>query len=407
MITERKTMRKTTLSSVDGGGKNIGAGVEVVKTTDSVDHWDFLDQIEVPMWADLSICDLTNDESNDSWFDIIHQFHQCSSSQLLSTIFHPNSITIQEPPSPKLPPSVSKSRGKNYKTKAWGQRNNLTTSNKQHPVKTLTMKSSRSTGSSNNTKPNSIKTPKVSSSCESGLTNNTSRPKLSKPKPSLCSFSSQEQEKEGSAMSTVTSNRNEHHEKKGLEVSKSNQSSEFLTSLRNNLRRSCATRPAVRVVRCSEGGLKSSSRKSSVASSSSSLNQCKDAQNKPRVLNVTKEAPAQNVRNLSKSNKQGSISNIHASKVQQHTSIGKVLMPRKVNEQNQKIGKEAEKRFGIKKVASAKIVTCQKGIISSDKGGQSTGNVQKKNGSKKLISLKEKTNTQNRDKDTSRKVYFR
>ncbi|KAL7584272.1 uncharacterized protein LOC111895449 isoform X1 [Lactuca sativa] len=393
MITERKNMRKTALSSVDGGGKNIGAGVEAVKTTDSVDHWDFLDQIEAPMWADLSICDLTNDESNDSWFDIIHQFHQCSSSQLLSTIFHPNSITIQEPPSPKLPPSVSKSRGKNYKTKAWGQRNNLTISNKQHPVKTLTMKSSRTTGSSNNTKPNSIKTPKVSSSCESGVTNNTSRPKLSKPKPSLCSFSSQEQEKEGSAMSSVTSNRNEHHEKKGLEVSKSNQSSEFLTSLRNNLRRSCATRPAVRVVRCSEGGLKSSSRKSSVASSSSSsLNQCKDAQNKPRVLNVTKEAPAQNVRNLTKSNKQGSISNILASKLQV--------------QQNQMIGKEAEKRFGIKKVASTKIVTCQKGIISRDKGAQSTGNVQK-NGSKKLISLKEKTNTQNRDKDTSRKVYFR
>ncbi|CAI9303675.1 unnamed protein product [Lactuca saligna] len=392
MITERKTMRKTALSSVDGGGKNISAGVEAVKTTDSVDHWDFLDQIEAPMWADLSKCDLTNDESNDSWFDIIHQFHQCSSSQLLSTIFHPNSITIQEPPSPKLPPSVSKSRGKNYKTKAWGQRNNLTTSNNQHPVKTLTMKSSRTTGSSNNTKANSIKTLNVSSSCESGLTNNTSRPKLSKPKPSLCSFSSQEQEKEGSAMSTVTSNRNEHHEKKGLQVSKSNQSSEFLTSLRNNLRRSCATRPAVRVVRCSEGGLKSSSRKSSVASSSSSsLNQCKDAQNKPRVFNVTKEAPAQNVRNLTKSNKQGSINNILTSKVQQ----------------NQMIGKEAEKRVGIKKVASTKIVTCQKGIISSDKGAQSTGNVQKKNGSKKLIPLKEKTNTQNRDKDTSRKVYFR
>nr|KAJ0186951.1 hypothetical protein LSAT_V11C900494660 [Lactuca sativa] len=405
MITERKNMRKTALSSVDGGGKNIGAGVEAVKTTDSVDHWDFLDQIEAPMWADLSICDLTNDE----------RFHQCSSSQLLSTIFHPNSITIQEPPSPKLPPSVSKSRGKNYKTKAWGQRNNLTISNKQHPVKTLTMKSSRTTGSSNNTKPNSIKTPKVSSSCESGVTNNTSRPKLSKPKPSLCSFSSQEQEKEGSAMSSVTSNRNEHHEKKGLEVSKSNQSSEFLTSLRNNLRRSCATRPAVRVVRCSEGGLKSSSRKSSVASSSSSsLNQCKDAQNKPRVLNVTKEAPAQNVRNLTKSNKQGSISNILASKnVQMLFGNVRLLMLFNLDcssklqvQQNQMIGKEAEKRFGIKKVASTKIVTCQKGIISRDKGAQSTGNVQK-NGSKKLISLKEKTNTQNRDKDTSRKVYFR
>lgn len=56
-------------------------------------------------------------------------------------------------------------------------------------------------------------------------------------------------------------------------------------------------------------------------------------------------------------------------------------------QQNQMIGKEAEKRFGIKKVASTKIVTCQKGIISRDKGAQSTGNVQK-NGSKKLISLK-------------------
>ncbi|KAI3497062.1 hypothetical protein L1887_39443 [Cichorium endivia] len=377
-------MRKTASSAVDGGGKIIDTGVEVVKNTDSVDHWDFLDEIEAPMWADLTLCNFTNDETNDAWFDTSHQFHQSSSIQLLSTIFHPNSITIQEPPSPKLPPSVSKSRGKNYKIKPWEKRNKPT-SNNQHPVKTL---------SSNNTNPTSNKTLKSCSSCESGVTDK-SRPKVSKS--SSCSLTSQEQEHENSAMSTVTSIRIEDQKKKILEVScKSlNQTSELLSSLRNNLRRSCATRPAARVVttKCSEG-FKSSS------SSSKGINVITVSQplrKESRVGNVTKK----NVQDLS--NRQRSNTLTSKVQVQKNTSVGKVLMTRKVN--------EIDKKSGIKKTGLKKIGTSQKGEKEGQIQKGCKQNVTQKNGSKKLIGIKqEKTNTHSRDKDIvnpTRKVYFR
>ncbi|MFS7942962.1 hypothetical protein Hanom_Chr06g00494681 [Helianthus anomalus] len=100
-----------------------------------------LEEIEALMWADLSVCDSTNDETDDSWFNISHEFHQCSSRQLISIVFGPaNSINIQEPTSPKLPASVLKSRGKNYKIKQWEQRKGKAIPNKQHPVKTFVLK---------------------------------------------------------------------------------------------------------------------------------------------------------------------------------------------------------------------------------------------------------------------------
>ncbi|KAI3702899.1 hypothetical protein L6452_28652 [Arctium lappa] len=466
LLMESKTNRKMAASAIGGGGKNIENEVDVVKNTDSIDHWDFLEEIEAPMWYDLSLCDLTNDVTDDSWFDISHQFHECSSSQLLSRVFHSgkggssNTISIQEPSSPKLPPSVSKSRGKSYKTKEWGQRRCVATSDKQHPVKVLIRKSSGSIGSSNNANPVS-RTEKVKenegsktcSSCESGLTD-TSRSKFANS--NSRSLAGQEQEQENSAMSTVTFDRSEHQENKGLEVScqTSSETSKLLSALRINLRRSCATRPAARVVanggRRSEG-CKSSSDKSSVGSplddgSVSKKSTIGDAQNKLRtrdginvarvsqpprnksiVPNVTK-APASNVRNLS--NRQGNktlASKVTAKgKVQQHTSVGKVLMPHKVNEQYQKIDKEAAKvgvgkrttfLTGIKETPSATMATSQK-TKSSDKAAQSLGHVQRaskqsvaqKNGSKKLIGLKETTNNRSKDKDTAnpaRKVYFR
>lgn len=386
-------MRKTASSAVDGGGKIIDSGVEVVKNTSSVDHWDFLDEIEAPMWADLTLCNLTNDETNDSWFDISHQFHQCSSSQLLSSIFHPNSITIQEPPSPKLPPSVSKSRGKNYKIKPWEKRNKPTFNN-QHPVKTLSMNPS-----SNNTNPTSNKTLKSCSSCESGVTDK-SRPRISKS--SSCSLTSQEQEQEheDSAMSTVTSIRIEDQKKKILEVSCKtlNQTSDLLSSLRNNLRRSCATRPATRVVstKCSEG-FKSSS------SSSKGINVITVSQplrKESRVGNVTKK----NVQDLS--NRQRSNTLTSKVQVQKNTSFGKVLLTRKVDEEYKMI----DKKCGIKKTGLKKISTSQKGEKEGQIQKGCKQNVTQKNGSKKLIGIKEKTNTQSRDKDIvnpTRKVYFR
>ncbi|KAL4580255.1 hypothetical protein LXL04_016441 [Taraxacum kok-saghyz] len=282
MLTERKKTRKTASSAITTGRKIMNAGAEVIQNTDSVDHWDFLDKIEAPMWADLSICNLTNDKTDESWFETSHQFHECSSSQLPSTIFHPDSITIQEPP-----PSVSKSRGKNYKTKSWGQ----SQTNNQHPLKTLSMNPSKILTSSNN--------PKPTSSCESGVTDNdTSRPKISKS--SLCSSSTHEQKHEGSAMSSVTS--------------------DLLSSLRNNLRRSCATRPAARMV--ANGG------KSSV---SSFINQ--------NIKNVTRVS--QPLKNKSK------VENVKSAPVR---NVGKVLMPRKVNEQCKETEKRSMKKSASVKV---------------------------------------------------------
>ncbi|KAK4484366.1 hypothetical protein RD792_006943 [Penstemon davidsonii] len=68
------------------------------------------DEIEAPMWADLTLeFDSTYEDKDDEyWFHISHPIHQCSAKQLKS---------LEGPSSPKLPPSVSKSRGKDYKTK--------------------------------------------------------------------------------------------------------------------------------------------------------------------------------------------------------------------------------------------------------------------------------------------------
>ncbi|XP_076897888.1 uncharacterized protein LOC143551312 [Bidens hawaiensis] len=158
------------------------------------------------MWADLSVCDLINDEAVDAWFNVSHEFHQRSSRQLISNVFgSANSTNIQQqPPSPKLPASVSKSRGNNYKIKHWEQRKYKAVLNKQHPVKTLTKGSSMNTGS-NKIKPISRtgtlkenQEPKACSSVES----NTSD--LAK------------QEGEDSSSSTLTSDHSKHQEKKCL-----------------------------------------------------------------------------------------------------------------------------------------------------------------------------------------------
>ncbi|KAI3708462.1 hypothetical protein L2E82_37632 [Cichorium intybus] len=95
-------------------------------------------------------------------------------------------------------------------------------------------------------------------------------------------------------MSTVTCVRIEDQKKKLLEVScrTLNQTSDLLSYLGNNLRRSCATRPAARVVtkRVSEGFKSSSSSKGiNVITVSQSLRK------ESRVVNVTKK----NVHDLS------------------------------------------------------------------------------------------------------------
>nr|XP_043630261.1 uncharacterized protein LOC122601576 [Erigeron canadensis] len=435
-----------------------------------LDHWHFLDEIEAPMWFDLSLCDSKNNDEilyaefrcyylfccsddDDSWFEISHEFHQCSSSHLISKIFHPkSSISIQEPPSPKIPSSVSKSRGKSYKLKEWEQRKCKAASNKQQPVKTLTRKAYESRGSSNMTKTvTTVKKlkgnegPKASSSCESGLTNN------SKSKVSITSLSSvtrQEQHNESSSRSTITSDNSGQNEKKSLESScqTSSQTGGLLASLRVNLRKSCATRPAARVVANggrSSVGCKSSSSKSSVGSTldqgsnskssipgnvqKSIMGVSRPLKDKAKVQNPTKPS-ALNVQSSSNRQVNKSLtSKVTANgKVQQHTLHRKALIPLKVNEQNQTInrvtkkvgiGRRTTSLPGIKETALASTITCEK-PKSIDKTVKSVANIHRaskpiaaqKRDSKKLIDQKEKTNNRSRDKDTvkpAQKVYFR
>lgn len=250
----------------------------------------------------------------------VYRFHQCSSSQLVAAIICPtNSITIQEPSSPKLPSSVSKSRGKNYKIKQWEQRKCRVMPNKQHLVKTLAKSSSMSSGSNDKMKTVSRTGKAIENGvevCSSVGSNKSDAANNTRSKSSLPSIAKTEQEHENSSTSTITSDDIKHQKNKCSDVSyqTSSETSKLLSSLRVNLRRSCATRPAARAVitnggRCSEG----SSSNSSVVPPLSKKHVLGDARNKLRVL----KTPGLNVGSLS--NRKGD--NITASKV---TTKGKV-----------------------------------------------------------------------------------
>ncbi|KAF8409357.1 hypothetical protein HHK36_005432 [Tetracentron sinense] len=136
-----------------------------------------IEEIEAPMWADLTLeaksmnqdklnfCDtyclvLMLQCSDDLWFQVAHPFHQCSSRQLTSAFSlsgegsaNSNSELLG-PSSPKLPPSVSKSRGKHYRSLKWGRGNHAFSLNKQHPIRILGGKTSLvDSGSSQELKP--------------------------------------------------------------------------------------------------------------------------------------------------------------------------------------------------------------------------------------------------------------
>lgn len=256
------------------------------------EHWAFLEEIEAPMWVDLALeANSNNQEIDDEWFQTSHPFHQCSSRQLKSAFSHygeritTSDLDLQGSSSPKLPLSVSRSRGKDYTGKKQKEEKYDFTLNKQHPVKVLSGKSSRvDSGSGEKMKPKSsfinskgASRPKSSLVCESNLTGNVI---LSCSKPiSTCadpaSSSSSTGNKAGdSNTSTITSQSSQQQHRKYMEVS----SQPFgptgrLSVLRISLSKSCVTRQASRVEINNDGresrGRKSSSGKSSVGSSSS------------------------------------------------------------------------------------------------------------------------------------------
>lgn len=245
------------------------------------DHWSFLDEIEAPMWADLNLeatsCYKDND---DDWFHVNHPFHQCSSRKLILALSHAGEakayvgLGIKGSSSPNLPPSVSKSRGKDFKSKDWNQGNFGIIASDQHPIRNLSGKSSSANSGSgqklqlklsdDNRKQSG--TSKATSTCKSSLTESTT---LSCSIPTTNAGVS----KTTRSSSTITYESSERQQLKFSEVSNQafGQTSGLLSALKITQRKSCVTRQALRVE--SVGGRQSrgrqtSSGKSSVDSSS-------------------------------------------------------------------------------------------------------------------------------------------
>ncbi|KAK1391253.1 hypothetical protein POM88_010309 [Heracleum sosnowskyi] len=255
-----------------------------------LDHWSFLDEIEAPMWIDLnSEATGTLHENDDEWFLMTHQFHQCSSRQLISAFSHSGEVCTnsvsgrKEPCSPKLPSSVSKSRGKHFKSIVWAQ-SKCTFATKQHPVKSINSKLSGVTSEGVKKVKSRLEIDLVTKCdllpegvvCENSITetagSSTSTMTTGFHHTKTFSGATVSREGEKSSISTITSESTERNEK-SLEVATqvSDQPNKLLSSLRTSLRKSCGTRPATKTdinrVRRSVG-TKSSSSKSSVGSSS-------------------------------------------------------------------------------------------------------------------------------------------
>ncbi|XP_059444611.1 uncharacterized protein LOC132176428 [Corylus avellana] len=242
------------------------------------------------MWVDLTLeANFNNQDINNKWFRTSHPFHQCSSHQLKSAFSHSGegitSSDLQGSTSPKIPSSVSRSRGKEYRSKKWKAENHDFASSMKHPIKVLSGKSYLvDPQCGEKIKPKSgfinLKGTSMSKSrsvCESSLTGN-SIPSCSKPV-STCGdpasrLSSMGNKTCESNTSTITSQSSQQQEQSYTEVS----TIPLLSDMRISLRKSCSTRQAPRVEMNNDKrlsrGRKSSSGISSVGSSS---NPCYDA----------------------------------------------------------------------------------------------------------------------------------
>ncbi|PON96529.1 hypothetical protein TorRG33x02_078020 [Trema orientale] len=258
------------------------------------DHWAFLEDIEAPMWVDLNLeAESKNQDHDDKWFYTSHQFHQCSSRHLKSVLFsHAEDestgldFELSGPSSPNLPPSVSKSRGKQYRSKKWKGENKDFSFNKSHPVKVLSGNSScvkPEHGDKIRHKSSFILRKETSTSksvvaCESSSCGKAMS-KCSKPLPTCGdpgSGLSSETYKVGESnpSSTVTSESGQQQQLKVMDVSSQafGHTSDLLSVMKISLRKSRVMRQATRVEINNDGkqskGCNSTSSKSSVGSSS-------------------------------------------------------------------------------------------------------------------------------------------
>ncbi|KAJ6752138.1 hypothetical protein OIU85_002555, partial [Salix viminalis] len=207
------------------------------------------EEIEAPIWVDFLV------EAKSSYQDV---FHQCSSRQLKAAFAYSgeksssSGFEFKGSFSPKIPSSVSRSRGKHYASKKWGGGGHDLSMNKQHPVKDTRSKVSVVSGNSFTRNPKDFDL--EAKSAQGGTE---------------CSLNSLVVKE-----STVTSESEHHAKQRNLEVSSRgfDHTSGLLSVVKNGLRKSFVTRKASRVEIDDENkqlrDRKSSSSKSSVGSSS-------------------------------------------------------------------------------------------------------------------------------------------
>ncbi|KAK8983442.1 hypothetical protein V6N11_073855 [Hibiscus sabdariffa] len=352
------------------------------------------------MWVDLtSEIKLNSQDIDEEWFQTSHLFHQCSSSQLKSgfSCSDEKGVTLELDlvcASPTLPQSVSRSRGKDFRSKKWKANSRDVSLNKIASTKILKGKSS---GYGEGIKPklsfiNSKGTSRLKTSLVSDITENTKgknvKPVSTKGGPKRSSSPVADKSGETNTRSTVTSESiQQQKQQKFFEVSSRgfSQTSELLASVRISLRKSCITRPASRVEinagrsqRMESRDSKSSSGKSSVGSSYSGYEakrstvswikrkeQTPDSRNAARMTeaskNKLKPSNMHNKSNLrgnegSRNSRTGGLATITnqtweetvKSKASSQTHRSKLSLLNKVNEQKSLAGAtKAREKVGI------------------------------------------------------------
>ncbi|XP_059301147.1 uncharacterized protein LOC132053234 isoform X1 [Lycium ferocissimum] len=292
------------------------------KCNEQFNHWAFLDQIEAPMWMDLTLeCKSAYNDMDDEWFHISHPFHQTSSRQLKSVFSHSGESSInlehgmQGSSSPKLPPSVSRSRGKDSRSRQWSQGDQTLTLDKKHPVKHLRI--------------GGLEAGKV-------IQHKTNHKRLTSSAASDSNSLAVYRDKTHSISSGITSENGEQSYKQELCVSDSSstitseacgpvlgQTTGLLSVLKVSLRKSCVTRQASRmeVNVCGQTeGWKTSSSKSSVGSSSVGETERENKEKTPDSRNATPIVQA----------KQANMSNVPV-QARNRTSIPKMVTGRSVS----------------------------------------------------------------------------
>ncbi|XP_050370133.1 uncharacterized protein LOC126788202 isoform X2 [Argentina anserina] len=249
------------------------------------------------MWVDLtSEVNSNKQDRDDVWFYTSHLFHQCSSRELKIAFSHSGeegtglNFDLLGQSSPKLPSSVSRSRGKHYVSKKWRGDSQAILIDKRHPVNALSGTSSCVTSESGNnvkTKPSyallrGTSRSKTSWVCNSSSTGN-GLPSCSQPI-SFCGDSTSalnsmvKKADESTTASTITQESDQQQQQNmGKSSNPLSQARERLSFIKTSMRKSFVTRKTSRVEingdRRQSRGCNSSSGKSSVGSSS---NPCYD-----------------------------------------------------------------------------------------------------------------------------------